>query len=82
VTNLAKPKTRAQLVYEYLAARPNQWVPGMEIMSKEVGGTRAGGRILELRQAGHLIERRPSKTSAVHEYRLVVEEAEQIRMAL
>ena len=64
--------TRKQAVLAYLQARPNQWVAGMELMNAEVGGTRAGGRIHELRQEGYEIERRSSERSAVHEYRLVV----------
>lgn len=65
--------TRRQAVLRYLQAHANSWVAGMEIMNAEVGGTRAGGRILELRREGYVIERRPSKYSAVHEYRLVDE---------
>ena len=64
--------TRKQAVLAYLQAHPNQWVAGMELMNAEVGGTRAGARIMELRQEGYEIERRSSERSAVHEYRLVV----------
>lgn len=63
--------TRKEAVLHYLQARPNQWTPGMELMNAEVGGTRAGGRILDLRADGHQIESRPSKRSAVWEYRYV-----------
>jgi len=63
--------TRKEAVLRYLQARPNQWVAGMELMNAEVGGTRAGGRIHELRLEGHHIERRASRRSAVHEYRYV-----------
>lgn len=66
--------TRREAVLRYLQARPNQWTPGLELMNAEVGGTRAGGRIHELRLQGHQIERRPSERSAVWEYRLVVED--------
>jgi hypothetical protein len=64
--------TRKEAVLRYLRARPNQWVPGMELMNADVGGTRAGARIFDLREDGHEIENRPSKRSAVYEYRLVV----------
>ena len=65
--------TRKQAVLRYLQAHSNEWIPGMALMNAEVGGTRAGGRIHELRQMGYVIENRPSKYSAVHEYRLVDE---------
>ena len=65
--------TRRAAVLVYLQARANQWTPGMELMNAEVGGTRAGGRIEELRKAGHNIQSRPSKRSAVWEYMLVDE---------
>lgn len=66
--------TRAEAIFAYLAARPNEWVAGMELMTAEVGGTRAGGRIEELRKAGHRIESRPDplRRSAVWQYRLIV----------
>lgn len=67
-------KTRKQLVYDYLRARANEWVPGLELMNAEVGGIRAGARIYELRQEGVQIERRSSKRSEVDEYRLVMEQ--------
>lgn len=72
--NLARPKTRKQLVLEYLEARPNQWVPGMELMNKYVGGTRAGARIYDLRQDGYNIRTGPDPHSDVDRYMLVVEE--------
>ena len=65
--------TRKQAVLRYLQAHANSWVAGMELMNAEVGGTRAGGRIHELRKEGWVIENRPSKYSAVHEYKLVDE---------
>ena len=65
--------TRKEAVLRYLQAHANHWTPGMELMNAEVGGTRAGGRIHELRKEGWVIERRLSKRSAVHEYRLVDE---------
>jgi hypothetical protein len=63
--------TRREKVLRYLQARPGVWVPGMELMNAEVGGTRAGGRILELRAEGHQIDSRPSRRSAVWEYKYV-----------
>jgi hypothetical protein len=48
------------------------WVSGTDLAFAG-GGFRFGARIAELRKAGHVIERRPSKRSAVHEYRLVEE---------
>ena len=67
--------TRAERVLAYLSARPNTWVAGMELMTAEVGGTRAGGRMLELKRKGHRIESRPDplKRSNVWQYRLVVD---------
>ena len=65
--------TRREAVLRYLQAHANSWVPGMELMNAEVGGTRAGGRIEELRKAGHNIKSRPSKRSAVWEYMYVDE---------
>lgn len=72
--NLAKPKTRKQLVLEYLQARPNEWVPGLELMNAQVGGLRAGARMFELTEDGYDIQSRSSKTSDVYEYMLVVDE--------
>ena len=65
--------TRREAVLRYLQAHANTWIPGLELMNAEVGGTRAGGRIHELREMGYVIEARPSKRSAVFEYRLVDE---------
>lgn len=72
--NLAKPKTRKQLVLEYLRARPNQWVPGLELMNAQVGGLRAGARIYDLRREGYKIETGPDPRSDVDRYRLLVDE--------
>ena len=65
--------TRREAVLHYLQAHANTWVGGMKLMNAEVGGTRAGGRIHELRKEGFVIEARPSKRSAVFDYRLVDE---------
>lgn len=67
--------TRRSIVLETLGAHPNQWVSGLTLV--EAGsGWRYSARIYELRKAGHVIEERPdpSGRSAVHQYRLVVEE--------
>ena len=66
--------TRKEAILNYLKARPNQWVPGMDLFNQYVGGSRGTSRIHELRREGYNIERRPSKSSAVHEYRLVIED--------
>lgn len=70
--NLSKPKTRKQLVLERLQATPNEWVPGMDLMTKEVGGTRAGARIFDLREDGHKIVTGNDPNSDVDRYMLVV----------
>ena len=56
--------TRKQLILQYLKARPNQWVPGMDLFNQYVGGSRGTSRIHELRREGYVIERRPSKECA------------------
>ena len=66
--------TRKQLLLQYLKDRPNQWVWGMELFNERVGGSRGSSRIHELRREGYNIERRRSPISAVHEYRLVIED--------
>lgn len=65
--------TRRNRVLNALRERRGEWVPGMQIMNAEVGGTRAGGRIHELIAEGHVIESRPDPTgqSAVWQYRYV-----------
>lgn len=70
---LQAPLTRRQRVLQRLQATPGVWVPGMELMNAQVGGTRAGGRIFELRREGYTIEERrdPEHRSAVSQYRLV-----------
>lgn len=50
-----------------------EWVDGMDLMNAAVGGTRAGGRIEELRKAGWNIESRPDPRPyiAPWQYRLI-----------
>lgn len=65
-------RTNKQIVLDTLVAAHGSWVSGTTLV--EAGaGWRYGGRIYELRQAGHTIEERrdPEKRSAVHQYRLV-----------
>lgn len=62
--------TRKEATLSYLSKREGQWVPGLELMNERVGGLRAGARIYELRKEGYQIDKRPSKTSDVDEYRL------------
>ena len=65
--------TNREIVYTVLRERANEWVNGNDLVAAGAG-YRFGGRIHELRQAGHNIEQRASKSSAVHEYRLVIED--------
>ena len=65
--------TKREIVYTVLRERANEWTSGLMLV--EAGaGWRYSARIHELRQAGHNIEQRASKSSAVHEYRLVIED--------
>lgn len=69
--------TRREATLAALSARPNAWVSGLTLV--EAGsGWRYSARIWELRQAGHVIEERPDpeKRSAVHQYRLVLQEVD------
>lgn len=65
--------TNRDRVLATLMARPNEWISGVEFVAAG-GGYRFGGRIHELRQAGHVIEERadPERRSAVHQYRIVI----------
>jgi hypothetical protein len=65
--------TRREIVYSVLRERANEWVSGMTLVNLGAGW-RYSARIHELRQAGHVIERRRSVGSAVWEYRLVIED--------
>lgn len=65
--------TRHSVVYEVLRAHANDWVSG-NLLVEAGSGWRYSARIYELRKAGHVIEERPSKVSAVHDYRLVLGE--------
>ena len=74
-----KPTCKAVLAR--LRAADGAWISGNRLF--EVGGTRYGARVFELRHLhGHVIERRSARNgSAVDEYRLV-EQPEQLRIAL
>ena len=65
--------TNREIVYTVLRERANEWVNGNDLVAAGAG-YRFGARIHELRQAGHDIEERSSKSSAVHDYRLVIED--------
>ena len=65
--------TKREIVYTVLRERANEWVSGNDLVAAGAGW-RFGGRIHELRQAGHVIERRRSLGSAVWDYRLVIED--------
>ncbi len=56
--------------------RGGEWVSGNQLF--EVAGTRYGARLFELRQEGHVIEKRPAPHSAVPQYR-IVEKPEQLK---
>ena len=74
-----KRPTAKQRVLARLQEAHGAWISGIALA--EVGGYRFGGRILELRQDGHVIERRPDPRSAVHQYRLV-EQTEQLELGV
>jgi len=65
--------TKREIVYTVLRERANTWTPG-QLLVEAGGGWRYSARIDQLRKAGHVIESRPSKVSAVYEYRLVIED--------
>ena len=65
--------TKREIVWTVLRERANEWTSGLMLV--EAGaGWRYSARIHELRQAGHVIERRRSLGSAVWDYRLVIED--------
>jgi hypothetical protein len=65
--------TRRSVAYTVLRENANEWISGNTLVAAGAG-YRFGGRIEELRKAGHTIESRPDPThkSAVWEYRLVL----------
>lgn len=69
------PKTQADRVLELLREAGGSWVRGAELLHPAVGGSRFGARILELRKRGYNIERRSDPKSAIHQYRLVSDNA-------
>ena len=68
-----KPSARKAL--DLLTAADGAWISGNRIA--DVAGYRFGGRLYELRQMGHVIERRSAPNgSAVDEYRLAPRQPE------
>jgi hypothetical protein len=65
--------SKRDIVFNVLRDNANAWTSGNTLVAAGAG-YRFGGRIEELRKAGHTIESRPDPThkSAVWEYRLVL----------
>lgn len=63
--------TNREAAYLCLRDHANQWVNGMDLIAAGAG-TRYGGRIEELRKAGHTILSRRNEKSAVWDYMLVI----------
>lgn len=80
MTSTVHLKPSALRCLQRLQEAHGAWISGNALA--DVAGWRFGGRVMELRQAGYNVERRPSTTrSAVHEYRLPAVD-EQLRIAL
>jgi hypothetical protein len=77
----ASGMTRKDVVYNVLRDHANQFVSGNTLVAAGAG-YRFGARIHELRKAGHVIEERKAKDSAVSEYRLVIEDVAPGQVAL
>jgi hypothetical protein len=73
--------TNREIVYTVLRERANEWTSGNTLVAAGAG-YRFGARIHELRKAGHVIEERKAKDSAVSEYRLVIEDVAPGQVAL
>jgi hypothetical protein len=73
--------TRRSVAYTVLRENANSWVSGNSLVAAGAG-YRFGARIHELRKAGHVIEERKAKDSAVSEYRLVIEDVAPGQVAL
>jgi hypothetical protein len=71
--------TRREIVWNVLRDNANTFVSGNTLVAAGAG-YRFGGRIEELRKAGHTIESRPDPThkSAVWEYRLVLDDQQDL----
>jgi hypothetical protein len=71
------------IAYNVLRDHANEWISGNTLVAAGAG-YRFSARIYELRKAGHVIEERPdpSGRSAVHEYRLVIEDVAPGQVAL
>ena len=65
--------TRRAAVFTVLRENVNEWVPGAKLVEAG-GGWRFGGRIEELRKAGHTILSEPDPDSSVWRYKLVIPE--------
>jgi hypothetical protein len=67
------------IAYNVLRDHANEWISGNTLVAAGAG-YRFGGRIEELRKAGHAIESRPDPThkSAVWEYRLVLDDQQDL----
>jgi hypothetical protein len=65
------------IAYNVLRDHANEWISGNTLVAAGAG-YRFGGRIEELRKAGHTIEsRRDPSGAAVWEYRLVIEDSQE-----
>jgi hypothetical protein len=71
-------------VLHRLQAAEGAWVSGLALYTPDVGGLRYGGRIEELRKAGHNIEGRPdpSRRTRVWQYRYIAPEPVQLELAV
>jgi hypothetical protein len=71
MSNLS-PMTRKAQVLEVLVNNRGRWVDGPDLANAEVGGSEGLKRLRELRQEGHVIERRkhPDPTREIYQYRL------------
>ena len=66
-----KPTNKSRIMDVFRSA-DGEWVRGARLLHPEVGGSRFGARIEELRRDGFNIERRRDPNgSALHQYRLV-----------
>jgi hypothetical protein len=65
------------IAYNVLRDHANEWISGNTLVAAGAG-YRFGGRIKDLRDAGHNIEsRRDPSGAAVWEYRLVIEDSQE-----
>lgn len=64
-------KPSAQRTLARLRAANGGWVGSVALSMPDAGGLRFGGRLMEIRQAGYVIEKRPIPHRSTWEYRLV-----------